>query len=124
MFSYILLETHLQDNPSFARHGLAILPITRYEGNPFFGVCPGEYIHHYCPNRTTADVDDDAFTTGGRRPANLVPQKDFDGTPRGWPWVVLSLLLTLVLAIAGFVTCPQCSFFVLSLNLFVWVEEF
>jgi len=65
-------------------------------------IIAGEYIHHYCPNRTTADVDDDAFTAGRSRPANLVPQKEFDGTPRGWPWVVLSLLLTLVLAMAGF----------------------
>eukprot|EP00435_Cladocopium_sp_Y103_P034036 s1336_g8.t1 len=59
-----------------------------------------EYIHHYCPNRTTADVDD-APSVFSHAPANLAVRRD-QGAPRGWPWVVVSLLLTLVLAVAGF----------------------
>ena len=119
MCSYVLLEVHS------CKHE------TRVKSHP------GEYIHHYCPNRTTADVDDENIITDRSRPASLVPQKDFDGTPRGWPWVVLSLLLTLVLAMAGFVTCQNvCApikklklflvniLNVLSRNLLLWVEEF
>jgi len=62
----------------------------------------GEYIHHYCPNRTTADVED-APSVFTHAPANLAVHRD-QGAPRGWPWVVVSLLLTLVLAVAGFAT--------------------
>lgn len=58
----------------------------------------GEYIHHYCPNRTASDVDD-GFAA--QVPANLAVPTHLDG-PRVWPWVVLSLLLTLVLMIAAF----------------------
>ena len=60
----------------------------------------GEYIHHYCPNRTTADVDDNpsAFVAA---PANLALRETRGTEPRGWPWVVVSLLLTLILAMTG-----------------------
>ncbi|CAL1139961.1 unnamed protein product [Cladocopium goreaui] len=63
-------------------------------------IIAGEYIHHYCPNRTTADVED-APSVFTHAPANLAVHRD-QGAPRGWPWVVVSLLLTLVLAVAGF----------------------
>ena len=49
-------------------------------------IIAGEYIHHYCPNQTMADVDDGAAS---RVPANMVvPHLDAEG-PRIWPWVLV-----------------------------------
>ena len=56
-------------------------------------IIAGEYIHHYCPNRTMADVDDGYYQSRSRVPANMaMSSANMDG-PRVWPWVLVQRVL-------------------------------